>query len=99
MGDNRVDKLTLPLTPPTNYRFGIMSRPGQPGALHFDNINITEFLYYWNNECGDFGLTDPQKCTRLRDYCTLETKDIIELLSGYKDENWTTLQPELKELF
>ena len=61
--------------------------------------NITEFLRRWNIECEDFGLTNPQKCTRLPDYCTPETKDTIELLSGYKDKNWTTLQSELKELF
>ena len=88
-----------PLTPPVSYRFGVMPRPGQPGALHFDNTNISEFLHRWNNECEDFGLTDPQKCTRLPDYCTSETKDTIELLSGYKDKNWTTLQSELKSLF
>jgi Protein of unknown function (DUF4100) len=98
MGDN-ADQRTLPLTPPINYRYGVMPRPGQPGALYFDNTNITEFLRRWDNECEDFGLTDPQKCTRLPDYCTPETKDTIELLSGYKSKNWTTLQSELKDLF
>ena len=88
-----------PPTPPVSYRFGVMPRPGQPGALHFDNMNISEFLRRWNNECEDFGLTDPQKCTRLPDYCTSETKDAIELLSGYNESNWTTLQSELKSLF
>ena len=33
-----------PPTPPVSYRFGVMPRPGQPGALHFDNMNISEFL-------------------------------------------------------
>ena len=61
-----------------------MPHPGQPGALHFDNMNVSEFLCRWNIECEDFGLTDPQKCTRLPDYCTSETKDTIELLSGYQ---------------
>jgi hypothetical protein len=99
MGDTTAERLTLPHTPPISYRFGVMPRPGQPGALHFDNTNITEFLRRWNNECEDFGLTDPSKCTRLPDYCTPETKDTIELLSGYKNKNWTTLQSELKDLF
>jgi len=94
-GDDRV----TPLTPPVGFRLGVMPRPGQPGALHFDNTNITEFLRCWNNECEDFGLTDPQKCTRLPDYCTPDTKDTIELLFGYNDKNWTTLQSELKSLF
>jgi hypothetical protein len=76
-----------------------MPRPGQPGALHFDNTNITEFLHHWNNECKDFGLTDSQKYSRLPDYCIAETKDTIELLSGYKTRSWMTLQTELKNLF
>ena len=86
-------------TPPISYHFGVMPRPDQPGALHFDNTNISEFLHRWNNECEDFGLIDSQKCTRLSDYCISETKDTIELLFGYKDSNWTTLQSELKSLF
>jgi hypothetical protein len=40
----------IPPTTPIGYRLGIMPRPGQPGALHFDNTNITEFLRRWNNE-------------------------------------------------
>ena len=43
-----------PPTPPVSYRFSVMPRPGQPGALHFDNMNISEFLRRWNNECEDF---------------------------------------------
>jgi hypothetical protein len=100
-GSNTTTPLTTPASfaLPANYRFGVMPRPGQPGALHFDNTNISEFLRRWNNECEDFGLTDAQKCSRLPDYCTPETKDTIELLSGYTESNWTTLQSELKSLF
>ena len=64
-----------------------MPRPGQPDALHFDNTNVTEFLHRWNNECEDFDLNEPQRYTHLPDYCTPETKDTIELLSGYKGRN------------
>jgi hypothetical protein len=48
------------------------------------------------HECEDFGLTDSQKCARLPDYCTPETKDTTELLSGYKDKSRDALQLELK---
>jgi hypothetical protein len=76
-----------------------MPRFGQPGALFFDNANVTEFLRRWNIECEDYGLTDIQKCIRLPDYCTAKTKDVIEILDGYKQNNWTKLQEELKGLF
>ena len=70
----------------------VMPCPGQPGALHFDNTNVTEFLRRWNIECEDFGLTDTQKCARIPDYSTPETKDVIELLNGYKTNDWVKLQ-------
>ena len=57
------DKETLPLTSPPSsvgYRVGVMPRPDQPGALHFDNINIMEFLHRWNIECEDFDLEEPK---------------------------------------
>ena len=77
----------------------VMPCPGQSGALYFDNTNVTEFLRHWNIECEDFSLTDAQKCARIPDYCTPETKDVIELLDGYKTNDWTKLQSELKGLF
>jgi len=78
---------------------GVMPRPGQAGAPFFDNTNVTEFLRGWNLECEDFGLTDRRKCARLPDYCTPKTKDVVELLDGYKAFNWTRLQEQLKGLF
>jgi hypothetical protein len=85
-------------TPP--YRaFGIMPRPGQPGAPFFDDTNVTEFLRRWNIECEDFGLSAKQKCIRLPDYCTPKTKDVVELFEGYLNSDWVKLQDELKSLF
>ena len=89
---------SLPTIIPRMYG-AVMPRAGQPGALYFDNTNVTEFLHRWNIECEDFGLTDAQKCARIPDYCTPETKDVIELLDGYKNNDWTKLQSELKGLF
>ena len=98
-GSSDSDK--LPITPlENNFRIrAVMPHPGQPGAPFFDNTNVTEFLRRWNIECEDYGLSDSQKCARLPDYCTPKTKDVIELLDGYKQSNWTKLQEELKGLF
>src|ERR1700694_4268543 len=76
-----------------------MPRPGQPGALHFDDTNVTEFLEEWENECEMFGLTGVQKCMQLPGYCLPDTKDLVKLLPGYKERNWEVLRQELKGLF
>ena len=41
---------------------GIMPRPGEPGALCFNETVITKFLKDWERECEEYGLTDAQKC-------------------------------------
>lgn len=72
--------------PSIGYRFGSVPRAGEPGALHFDNINVREFIHRWNNEYEDFGLSEPQRRARLSNYCSLEIKDTIELLFSYKEK-------------
>ena len=64
-----------------------MPRPGQPGALSFDGMEVTEFLERWNFECEDFGIADTQKCRRLPYYCVKEVKDIVEYLEGYRNSD------------
>ena len=88
-------------TPTATVRtFGpVMPHPGQPGALHFDKANVSEFLRQWNLECEDFGLSDTQKCARLPRYCATETKEVVELLGGYVTSDWRALQKEMKSLF
>ena len=76
-----------------------MPRPGQDGALKFDKTNVSEFLQRWNIECEDYGLTDAQKCSRVGDYCVKDVREVIELLPGYDDGNWETLQKELKSTY
>jgi hypothetical protein len=51
--------ITNLITNPIFRTVGVMPRPGQPGALHFDISDVSEFLRRWNLECEDFGLTDP----------------------------------------
>lgn len=88
-----------PLTPPNFRAFGIMPRPGQPGAMQFDGKNITDFLDEWNIECDDFGMTAAQRCARFPYYCTTKIKDTVKLLPGYLAPNWTTLQSDVKKLY
>ena len=48
----------------TVHTYLVMPCPGQPGALYFDGMNISEFLKNWDIEYEDFDLTNEQKCFR-----------------------------------
>jgi hypothetical protein len=66
--------------------------------MYFDKTNATDFLCRWDIECKDYGLTDPQMCARIIDYCAKDIRDVIELLDGHTKRNWETLQTEPKKL-
>ncbi|HEU4342387.1 MAG TPA: retropepsin-like aspartic protease [Candidatus Binatia bacterium] len=89
--------LTGSARPPTVY--GVMPRPGQPGALHFDGRNVTEFLENWDLECNVFGYSADDKCTHLPSYCDKTLRKVVKDLPGYANKNWDTLQLDLKGLF
>lgn len=92
--------VTLPDHPTSTLRTGFfMLRPGQPGALYFNELNVSEFLRRWNIECEDAGLTGPQKCQRIGDYCSPELKEVVELLPRYDDKDWAVLEKELKNMY
>ena len=79
--------------------YNIIPHSGQPGALHFDDNNISEFLEDWNLECDDYGYDEKKKYTHLPTYCEKAIKDVVKLLPGYISENWTVLQADLKGLY
>jgi len=89
----------IPNTPPNFCLFNVMPRSEQPGAPHFDGTDITEFLRRWNIECEDVGLSSSQKCDRVPFYCTPDVKDVVELLDGYLEKDWTKLEKDLKEQY
>jgi len=76
-GSSENDSTQGVLTPPLGYRTAVMPCPNQAGALHFDKSNVTDFLRCWNIECENYGLTDPQKCARIIDYCAKDIQDVI----------------------
>jgi hypothetical protein len=81
------------------HRFSMMPRPEQSGAPRFDGTDITEFLRRWNIECEDVGYSDRQKCDRVPFYCTPDVKEVVELLDGYLERDWTKLEKDLKEQY
>jgi len=81
------------------HPFGIMPRPGQPGAMKFDGKNITEFLEELNLECEDFGHGPAQRCARFPNYCVSTIKDTVKILPGYLAKDWVMLQNDLRKLY
>ena len=69
-----------------------MPRPGQPGALSFNNVDVSEFLQQWESECEEFGLAEEQKCRKMPYYCSKDTRETVELLEGYRKK-------EMKQLY
>ena len=83
----------------TRVMSSVMPRPGQPGALLFDNTNISEFLERWNIECDAFGLTTTERCVNLPLYCIRPTMKLVKAFKGYAARDWGLLQEELKSFF
>ena len=83
-------------TPPTIHIVNNLPRPKHLRTLWFDGTDVTEFLRRWNIECQDAGHDGKAKCERLPFYCAPGVKEVVELLDGYLEENWTKLEKDLK---
>jgi hypothetical protein len=93
---------TIPSGPslPLPHVFGsVIPYPGEHGARCFDKSNVSEFLRWWNVRADDFGLTGPQKCDRVLDYCAQDVRDIVCDLDGFESEDWVALQKAMKRTF
>ena len=67
--------------------YNVMPHPGQSGALHFDDNNISEFLDDWNLECDDYEYDNEEEMYSSPSYCERTIKDVIKLLPGYISKN------------
>jgi hypothetical protein len=77
----------------------VIPYPGEHGARCFDKSNVSEFLRWWNVRADDFGLTGPQKCDRVLDYCAQDVRDIVRDLDGFESEDWVALEKAMKKTF
>ena len=77
-----------------------MPRPGQPGAVQFNNSNVSEFLDEWERFCLDYGLSERDRIERLPSYCTdPNTKDSVKFFPGFATYDWKTFRSELRKFF
>ena len=95
------DSVDAPAVAPFVYpRIIAMPRPSQPGAVEFNNMNVTEFLNEWERFCTDYRLSEQEKVERLPSYCSdLDTRETVKLLSGYAAKDWKSLRSDLRKSF
>jgi hypothetical protein len=84
---------------PSRVFGSVIPYPGEPGARCFDKSDISEFLRWWNIRADDFGLSGPQKCDRVLDYCALDIREVVCDLDGFESGDWLRLEKALRKTF
>ncbi len=71
--------------------------PGTPDTLYFEEVNISEFIEYFENICDDYQVRDENKIKRVPRYCTQVISQFVKGIKKYQDEDWGKLKKELKK--
>ena len=60
---------------------------------------VKDFLDKYERMCNVYHVTDPDKCTRLKDYCSYKVVQLIESVASYQTQDWTTLKGILLDYY
>ena len=71
--------------------------PGTPDTLYFEEVNISEFIEYFENICDDYQVRDENKIKRVPRYYTQVIGQFVKGIKKYQDEDWNKLKKELKK--
>src|SRR5258708_36716650 len=88
--------------PGVNVHLNMLSRMPSPrgkNSLHFHGKNIEEFLTEYEHFAKHANLTENKKCQEICIYFTKREKRVLDVLSGYCEENWRSLKRELHSLY
>src|SRR6266436_7075225 len=88
--------------PGVNVHLNMLSRmPSLHGknSLHFRGKVIEEFLTEYEHFAEHANLTENKKCQEICIYFAKKEKCILDVLSGYREENWRLLKRELRSLY
>src|SRR6266436_3726923 len=80
--------------PGVNVHLNMLSQMPSPHGK-----NIEEFLTEYEHFAEHANLTENKKCQEIRIYFTKREKRILDVLSGYREENWRSLKRELHSLY
>src|SRR5260221_320121 len=76
-----------------------MPSPHGKNSLCFHRKNIKEFLTKYEHFAKHDNLTENKKCQEIHIYFAKREKCILDILSGYHEENWRSLKRELHSLY
>src|SRR6266436_1868055 len=76
-----------------------MPSPRGKNSLRFRGKNIEEFLTEYEHFAEHANLTENKKCQEIRIYFAKREKRVLDVLSGYRKENWRSLKRELRSLY
>src|SRR6266436_756081 len=88
--------------PGVNVHLNMLSRMPSPrgkNSLRFCGKNIKEFLTEYEHFAEHANLTENKKCQEIRIYFAKREKRVLDVLSGYCEENWRSLKRELCSLY
>src|SRR6266436_8298817 len=88
--------------PNVNVHLNMLSRMPAPrgkSILRFRGKNIEEFLSEYEHFAEHANLTENKKCQEIRIYFAKREKHVLDVLSGYREENWRSLKRELHSLY
>ncbi len=88
--------------PGVNVHLNMLSRMPSPrgkNSLRFRGKNIEEFLTEYEHFAEHANLTENKKCQEIRIYFAKREKRVLDVLSGYRKENWRSLKRELRSLY
>ena len=68
-------------------------------SLRFRGKNIEEFLTEYEHFAEHANLTENKKCQEICIYFAKREKRVLDVLSGYRKENWRSLKRELCSLY
>ena len=68
-------------------------------TLRFKGKKINEFLVKFEYYAERARLTEREKCRNIRFYFSKKEKEVLDILEGYQNRNWSQLKKELESLY
>src|SRR5258708_16244100 len=76
-----------------------MPSPHDKGTLHFKGKDIDAFLATYEYYAAHANLTMIERRNFIRLYFSKKEKELLDILEGYRHQNWSQLKQELQSLY
>ena len=76
-----------------------MPSPCDKGTLHFKGKDIDAFLATYEYYAAHMNLTMIERCNFIHLYFSKKEKELLDILEGYRHQDWNQLKQELQSLY